>query len=743
MRLLAISSRLLLLSVILALGMGVLAAWQMIQAREAELRRAEVTGSNLLFAVSFVLERTLVRADRAITDTVAQLDGDNAAYAIVALSDDHLFHMQPDDALGVLVVTDDQGRVVRSTRPMISEATDLSDRDFFAIHRDNEDTGLFISHPFMSRQDGRASVALSRRWQDIDGRFGGTVVHTVKLDVLQAMFEAINLGPGSSMSLFLDDGTLLMRVPHQPELLGISMAGTPGFERFMRSGEGQHIGTASPDGVRRLYNSRRIDGYPLLVNSAQSVEAILGNWYTSMRWQALVTVLLMLAILGVAGMAQRELTAHRKVSARLRRVEHELRTIMDNTPALIAHWDRHLYNRFANRAHEHWLGKAGTSLAGRHLSAMLGEKSLQSVSKYIDAALAGTPQTYEMSFRDRNGSLRQAICNLVPDRSGDGQIDGFFALVQDITDYKQVEERLADETERFRVTLESIRDAVITTDGNGRITYLNPAASGLTGWSQDAAAGLPVADVVRLAWPVDEPRQPGERPFPVADVLADGDAAVPKRRVVLHAGDDKQVDAEVSATRIVDRDGVLIGSVMVLHDVTQARSQAARMAHLALHDSLTGLPNRRFLDEMAAQSIAAARRENRQLAVLFLDIDGFKHVNDTLGHAAGDALLVETAHHWRSQLRGGDILARVGGDEFVVLMNHVDNRDDAAQLAQRILSPEAALPEFSNATLVSTSVGIALWPDHAVEFDALVACADQAMYQAKLMGSNQYRFFGD
>ncbi len=745
MRALFASSRLLLLSVVLAVCCGMLVAWQLLQSREAEWQDAERTGNNLLFTVSFVLERTLDRANRAIVHTAGQLADRDAAQATdILLSDDTLFHMLPDDALGVLLVTDADGRVLRSARPVTAEVADLSDREFFRVHRDDPGRGLFISAPFLSRLDARPSLALSRRWSYPDGRFGGVVVQTVKLDVLQTLFDAIRLGPGSTLNLFMDDGTLLMRVPHNPELLGISLRGTPNVDYFLRMGDGSHVGTAAIDGVQRLYVFRRLRGFPMVVNVAQSTETVLANWRRSAGWQAFMTALLMLGILGLASMAQRELNAHRAVSTRLRRVQRELRTIMDHTPALIAHWGRDLTNRFANQVHEHWLGPRGALLAGRHVRSLIGEKGLRRLQPHIDAVLEGRAQTFETAYLDRNDTLRHASCNLVPDRDADGRIDGFFSLLHDVSDYKQAEERLAEEKERFRVTLESIRDGVITTDAHGRVDYQNPAAGAMTGWPPYAVFGLPVADVVVLK-PVPGPRENAvQRPSPVAEALADPAATMPKRRYVLIGRDGQHTDVEVWAACILDNGQALAGCVMVLHDVTMARSQADQMARLALHDSLTGLPNRRFLNEMAEQSMADARRSKRRLALLYLDLDGFKHVNDTYGHAAGDALLVRIARNWRAQLRGGDVLARIGGDEFVVLMNHVRDRQEAAQLARRLLTVEQSMPQAGGGTaIVTTSMGIGFWPDDAQEFDTLIARTDEAMYRAKLLGSNQYCFIID
>ena len=184
------------------------------------------------------------------------------------------------------------------------------------------------------------------------------------------------------------------------------------------------------------------------------------------------------------------------------------------------------------------------------------------------------------------------------------------------------------------------------------------------------------------------------------------------------------------------------GVVWVLEDVTEQRADAARIAFMAHHDQLTGLPNRMLLADRAKVALSQALRARQLCAVLFLDLDKFKNINDTLGHAVGDELLIEVARRLKAQVRDSDTVARIGGDEFVVVLPSLTSREDAAMIAEKIRAT-LAVPYGLNGHAVDTtpSIGVALYPEHGGDADMLFKCADQAMYQVKHAGRNGYRFF--
>jgi diguanylate cyclase (GGDEF)-like protein/PAS domain S-box-containing protein len=279
-----------------------------------------------------------------------------------------------------------------------------------------------------------------------------------------------------------------------------------------------------------------------------------------------------------------------------------------------------------------------------------------------------------------------------------------------------------------RSTLDSIGDAVVGSDIACRVTYLNAVAEQLTGWSHEDAAGRPLGDVLRI---VDaSTRELVENPMARAIVERRTVALAPNCVMIGRNGVESAI--EDSAAPIRAGGGAVRGAVMVFRDVSAARAHAQRMEHLAQHDSLTDLANRVLLDDRLTQAIALARREQRRVALLFVDVDHFKSVNDSLGHDGGDRLLRSVALRLLGCVRTSDTVSRIGGDEFVILLPEVARVQDASLTAGTILRAFDRPHLIDQHELrISVSIGIATFPDDGGDAAALVARADLAMYRAK------------
>jgi len=300
-------------------------------------------------------------------------------------------------------------------------------------------------------------------------------------------------------------------------------------------------------------------------------------------------------------------------------------------------------------------------------------------------------------------------------------------------------EALFVEKERAQVTLNSIGDAVISTDAAGNVTYLNQVAEAMTGWTGAEALGRPFCDVLRI---IDGTHP--ERPVnPMAVAMQQNKIVGLTVGAVLVRRDGSESAIEDSAAPIHDRSGQVTGAVMVFHDVTQARAMSERLSYLAHHDYLTNLPNRLLLNDRLTQAMAAARRQQQQqLAVLFVDVDRFKHINDSLGHAIGDRLLQSVAERLVASVRSSDTVSRQGGDEFVILLSTIAQAEDAALGANKILIALGRSHHVEQHDLqITVSVGIGIYPDDGTDAETLVKNADIAMLNAKDSGRNNYQFF--
>ena len=308
------------------------------------------------------------------------------------------------------------------------------------------------------------------------------------------------------------------------------------------------------------------------------------------------------------------------------------------------------------------------------------------------------------------------------------------ALHEEIEQRLIAEENLYQEKERLQITMAAIGDGVLITDSDGRIVYLNPAVRQMIGAGKDQILRAPAADVIQV---IDEH---SENSVPI-DIMTciQSNSPITQNGTLVAAGKN-DFHVEILINPLFGRYGNCIGSVCILRDVTANRRRTDRLIYEARHDALTGLPNRNLLSDRLNQAMLRSQRTDVPFALLFVDLDKFKQVNDELGHAAGDELLRQTALRLSSSIRAEDTLARFGGDEFVVILEHIANPDVAAAIAEKILSAMSRPFMLAGVeTSISASIGISLYLDHDMDAEALLKDADRATYQAKAGGRNQAR----
>jgi diguanylate cyclase (GGDEF)-like protein/PAS domain S-box-containing protein len=366
----------------------------------------------------------------------------------------------------------------------------------------------------------------------------------------------------------------------------------------------------------------------------------------------------------------------------------------------------------------------------------------------------------------KDGTLVNVSVTVSPVTDGHGTIVGASKIARDITRRKDDEaalrtsearlgqlnanlkktaaenaliaDALFNEKERAQVTLNSIADAVVCTDIAGHVSYLNGAAERLMRWTSIDAIGRRLEEVFHLM--EVESREVIPNPMTLA---AEQNIVVglPAMSVLIRR-DGTELPIEDSCAPIHDRDGRVTGAVMVFHDVSTARDLSQQLAYQVAHDNLTDLPNRSLLSDRMAQAVAAAYRHHTILAVLYLDVDRFKHINDSLGHAIGDRLLQSIALRLTACVRTSDTVSRPGGDEFVIMLIDITEAHDAAICAEKVLE-SLRLPYVldGHELHVSASIGIAICPLDGTEAEALLKSADSAMYEAKERGRNNYQFY--
>ncbi|MEO9383904.1 two-component system response regulator [Chromobacterium phragmitis] len=415
----------------------------------------------------------------------------------------------------------------------------------------------------------------------------------------------------------------------------------------------------------------------------------------------------------------------------------DLADVLQHLPAFVAHWGGNLCNQFCNDAVGHWFGIAAATMRGMHVRKVLGEANYAAIEEHLKDVLRGNCPSFDLTFVRREGSLLYGQVSLVfrPDENGR---PGFLMLITDVTERRCAEQALYDEKERIRITLNSIGDAVIATDTNGNITFLNPIAEDMTGWLSREAVGEPVERVM----PLRESNQGHGMFNPIRLVLSEKRTVGMAMNCALQRRDGQLLEVEDSAAPILDYAGNLTGAIIVFHDVSEARAMAVKMTHLAHHDALTNLPNRMLLQDRTQQALQQAVHNGERLGLYIIDLDHFKVINDSMGHSVGDLLLKQVARRLMGVVRPCDTVSRQGGDEFIVLVPDMGAIEQAGVLAGKMLKLISEPYKLDgNVYDLSGSIGVSLYPDDSVNQEELYRHADAAMYRAKQEGRNRYRFF--
>ena len=297
------------------------------------------------------------------------------------------------------------------------------------------------------------------------------------------------------------------------------------------------------------------------------------------------------------------------------------------------------------------------------------------------------------------------------------------------------------ENELATTTLNLIGEGILRTDADGNVTYLNRFAEKMTGWSRAEARGRPFADVLRLIDNISGASLDDALAIALqADKTASGMTSSINCTLVRRDGEEFGIESRVAI--IHDQEGNAVGAVVAFRDVSAARVASLEMSRVAQHDVLTNLPNRALFNDRLSQAISLAERQSKQLAVLFVDLDQFKRINDSLGHSVGDRLLRSVARRLVACVRRTDTVSRLGGDEFLILLSQIEHSEDAAITARKILRAVAAPHVIDSKSLdVNVSIGGSTYPADAQNAETLVSYADVAMYEAKQQGRNSYQFF--
>jgi diguanylate cyclase (GGDEF)-like protein len=700
---------------------------RILEQRTAELADGARDNENLLKSLMQHAELTFRTADTLLTSVVERLEhGDlEPAGGRERIASWFQNEVAQNPELRGFAVVDQQGAlIVCSERDW--RASDNSDREYFKYHRGNDARGLYIGAPVQARNIQDWVIPVSRRFNKADGSFGGVAVVLIRPDYFQNFYQRLDIGKEGAILLASRDGKLLVRRPFDEANVGKDLSLSGIFEQLRTSKSGSVEIRSSTDGVVRLNSYQESELYPLVLAVAQSTNEILAPWRARAAREALNTaiVVLVIALLGFFV---------RKMASRLADVNGLFEVALSNMPNGLIMFDSEKRIVISNQRFRDMYGLTDEETRpGTPLRALLethmrnGQTSDLRIDEYLDAVMDMPTQTQPL----RDGRTVFIRRNRIPG-------GGWIATHEDITEHKHDQDLLVANAAalertnaRFDAAINNMSQGFCLFDAEQRVVVSNRRYAEIYRLSpEQIVPGMRLSEILELR------RQRGTCFKLDPEIYM---AQNTKKSTEVQELADGRI---VSISRHMMPDG---GWLTTHEDITDRARNEQKIAYLAEHDLLTGLPNRAFLTKMLEGAIR--RRDNvatDNFAVFMLDLDRFKNVNDTLGHAAGDQLLIEVARRLKGSLRDSDVLARLGGDEFAIIQP-LDNEDSEATiaLALRIIDTIARPIELNgHQVTVGTSIGIARSPSDGRDPRDLLKKADLALYAAKADGRNDLRLY--
>lgn len=625
-----------------------------------------------------------------------------------------------------LFVVDADGRVLHDSEAPTPPSFRVADREYFHYHREGE-RGLFVGKPLVNRTTGRMFLPVSRRVTTADGAFGGVVVAAIEPQYFEKVFASLDVGTDGLINLRHWDGELIARVPALPTAIGQVIPSTAMLrQQIAERGHAAGELVSKFDRINRVFTARRVPGLPLIVWVGLSESEVLAPWYRGTAVYAGVG----LAFIAVTGwltlLLMRELRRREHRMASIADSESLLRQVLASLPVGVTVTGRDGRVFLRNAAAERLRGD-GSPLAPAPVEAGAEEPPLARALRTAEPTLNRV-----IALDDPAGARRTLLHSAVPILGGRGDLLGAIAVDEDVTERSELVANLRESEARYEAMFANSIDGIILARPDGTILAANPEACRCLGYTEQELRTLGRAGIVEQG--SAQVRELIERRDRTGHATGE---------ITLVRKDGSRLPSELSASLFQDRSGDH-KVVIIMRDITERKAAEARIQHLAYHDELTDLPNRTLLARTVRDRLATGKRHPRPFALMLVDLDGFKLINDSLGHEVGDQLLREVAARLRDSLRESDIVARLGGDEFVVLVAEPEGDEGAAAVARKILETTAQPFALAGQELhLTASIGVSLHPRDGDDMRTLLRNSDLAMYRAKERGRNTFEYYSE
>jgi diguanylate cyclase (GGDEF)-like protein/PAS domain S-box-containing protein len=642
--------------------------------------------------------------------------------------------------INFMIIDSDGAMVINAVAD--NEHSQFSDRDYFIYHSTHDDRELHIGNPIRGRSVDGWLIPVTRRFNHADGTFGGVAVAAIDPQYFQDFYDRLQLGNNGAVLLASMKKTLLVRRPFVEANVGRDMTHSGLFAQLKQAPVGSLEITASIDGVRRLNSYEQGHVYPIVVTVALDVEELLAPWRQSAIRQMVQAVAIAVFIMLMGAFvwrATRNLAAN---SLKLSETNARFDAAVTNMSSGLTMFD-------ANGRLMVWNEKY-LELYGLSPDVVRSGVSIRSIVEHrrqtgqldldVDAYVGALQQTLIDTGRGASTSRLNngKTVSLTSTAIAGG---GWVAMHEDITDRVRHEEamfqqasELARTNMRFDAALSNMTQGLCMFDGQKRLVV----------WNQRYAEFYQIPpDLLKVGTPYEAI---------VTDGLARGVVKGKIGDLGVKVAEFTGLPTNSSRTDELD-DGRFVqhtrqpmeggGWLSIVEDITERRRAEAEIIHLARHDVLTGLANRAEFNSKLEEASKRLKRNGGTVTVMMLDLDRFKAVNDTLGHPAGDRLLVEVGRRLQSTVRDTDVLARLGGDEFAIIQEgSFDQHEGAITLALRIINAISQPFDLNGHEAgIGTSIGIALAPENGAEPEELLKSADLALYDAKANGRNDFRLY--
>ena len=704
--------------------------------------RAEVTASagnelvNLARLSQEHAERTFYSADQTLRMVLGQYREHQGKIDLKAILEQGVIDTR---ILMEVNVIDARGILEQSSLPF-SGRIDLSEREHFKVHVAPDSDAPFISRPVPGPVSGKWSIQVSRRISGKNGEFGGVAVASLDPAYFTRFYGELKLGQQGDAALVGLDRAVRAQRGGDPEEFGDDLSASP---VFLRLAQGDQTGTftsqSAHDGVERIQHFMKLPSYPLLVTIGMASKEVFSNheqMAVQHLWQVAIISFLVVVLAAVTSWygAARRHHSQTQAQALMR-----LQDLTSRVPGLVFQYLRRPDGSscfpFASEGIRdiYRLRPDEVAQDASRAFSLIHPDDAAVVAASIEAsARTLTPWEHEFRVRFEDGTVHWHSCRATPQQQDDGSVL-WHGFVFDVSERKRADAQL-----RIAATAFESQEGMCITDARGVILSVNQAYSRITGYPAEEAIG-------KTPSLLSSGRH--DAAFYAAMWSSLGQNGTWQGEIWNRRKSGEVFPEWLTITTVKDEQEAVTHYVSTLTDITQRKAAEDQIMHLAFYDPLTGLPNRRLLIDRLGQALATSTRSGREAALLFMDLDNFKTLNDTHGHGQGDILLQQVGQRLVACVREGDTVARLGGDEFAIMLEDLSTRpreaaSQAEAIGEKILSTlNLPFDLAGNEYHITLSLGVTLFVDHQNSTEELMKRADLAVNQAKAAGGNTLRFF--